>query len=141
MIEFCDQDQTLLALAWKMTECRSGLSFLGERSAAIQVGTFRYQSGTVMRDHAHIERPRTIKKTQEALIVLQGSCAARIYGKDLRSLAGELVLGPGDMLIVYDGGVGYTVEEDDTVMVEIKAGDYLVENDSEDRVLLTRVER
>ena len=136
MQEIRDQDQTLLALAWQTTDFQPGLSFLGEKSAAIQVGTFWYQRGKVMRDHAHIERPRIIRKTQEVLIVLQGACTARVYGKDLHSLAGELTLGAGDMLIVYEGGVGYTVEQDNTKMVEVKAGDYLIDNDSEDRVLI-----
>jgi hypothetical protein len=88
-----------------------------------------------MRSHKHIERQRVCKKTQEVLIVFKGSCLVRIFNKD-NSIKYTGKLNPGSFCIVYDGGVGYTVLEDDTIMMEVKNGDYLVNSDDEDREYL-----
>jgi hypothetical protein len=132
-----DTDGGLLAIVSNFERWPNGLTFVGQKSDALQVGTFRYPAGKVMRDHAHVRRPRTIERTQEVVVLFKGSCTARVYSKDLKTVIATWRMTPGEVLISYSGGVGYTILENDTILMEVKAGDYLVNSDDEDRVLIS----
>ena len=116
--------------------CPLGLSFYGGKEDAIQVGKFRYDKGKKLRDHRHIVRPRVVEKTQEILIVFKGSVKVTTYSQTGKEIVDECLLLEGDYYISYYGGVGFDVLEDDTRMLEIKPGTYLVDNDDLERELL-----
>jgi len=128
-------DSKKLAIIDKDDNFDFGLKFYGTKEDLIQVGAFRYNNGTKLRAHRHIDRERVITKTQEILIVLEGKAVVDIYDYD-GSIAYTDTLSSGMFCIVYHGGVGYLVTNDNTKMLEVKLGDYCITNDSEDRELI-----
>lgn len=135
MIEIKDGD-TLIATVENFSEFKPGLAFSGSKNDFLQIGKFRYDYGHHMRDHRHITRTRTTEQTQEALVVFQGALEARVYGVEGSEPIQVLKLVRGDIFTLYRGGVGFTVEDNDTIMAEFKNGPYDVESDDEDRELI-----
>ena len=137
MITYKSVENKLLAIVDDVQNFKSGLGFYGSKDDLIQVAKFRYDHGKLMKDHKHITRERLIEKTQEVLIVFKGSCNYRIFDEsDTLFVSG--VLKSGQFLISYWGGVGYTVLEDDSIMMEVKLGPYDVKDDLEDKVLINK---
>ncbi len=113
-----------------------GLSFYGSKASAVQVGRFRYDQGRKLRAHRHIRRPRQIEKTQEILIVMRGSVKITTYAETGKEIIDVATLVSGEYYILYDGGVGIEILEDDTRLLEIKPGTYEVTDDNLERELL-----
>lgn len=134
MIEIKHKDK-LLAIVDNVENFRDGLDFYGNIMDYIQVGAFRYDEGKILRHHRHIFRPKLANKTQEIMIVFKGSCEVRTLTDD-GGLWDTHILKAGCFYISYWGGCGFTILEDDTIMMEIKNGPHDVNNDDEDRVLL-----
>ena len=132
-MDIVDSRGIVLCTILNFTEFTEGLSFLGRKSDSIQVANFRYNRGKILRDHKHIGRERTIYRTQEVMIVMKGACFARIFDTDDK-LVEHKHLVAGDICISYRGGIGFDILQDDTYLIEVKSGDYLVNNDDEDRV-------
>jgi len=125
----------VLAILDSINNIQPGLHFLGGRQDFLQIGQFKYDSGHVMRDHVHIDRKRTSERTQEILIVFKGSCQVRI--SDLNDKVAHVdTLFAGDYAVYFSGGIGFTVLEDNTIMMEVKNGPYDVGSDDEDRRLI-----
>jgi len=124
-----------IAILGSLNKVEDGLLFCGAVEDNIQVGLFKYNTGKIMRDHKHISRPRILDKTQEILLVWKGSCECRVYC-EANKLQHTGIMKSGDFIILYNGGVGYTILEDNTILMEVKAGSYIVKSDDEDRVLL-----
>ena len=87
-----------------------------------QAGFVVYPAGGEIANHAHHPMPRTITGTPETLIVRKGKLVARFYN-ELHELKGEETLESGDVLMLVNGGHGFTMLED-TVLFEIKQGPY-----------------
>lgn len=134
MIEIKHKDR-LLAIVDSVDKFNPGLKFYGKEMDYIQVGAFRYGSGKILRDHKHIFRSKLANKTQEIMIVFKGSCEVRTFTES-GDLWDRHTLHAGFFYISYWGGCGFTILEDDTIMMEIKNGPHDVNNDDEDRVLL-----
>lgn len=100
-----------------------GLSFLTQDSDFVQVGLWSYDQGQKLQAHVHNEVERKVSRTQEVLLVKTGRVAARIFDNSER-LVKTIELGPGDVLILLDGGHGYDILEDGTSVVEVKNGPY-----------------
>ena len=104
---------------WKV-----GLSFFSKDSESVQVGAWQYDAGTELKRHIHNEVPRKIVRTQEVLIVQNGSIEATIYDLHENDLE-TLVAKAGDIMILLDSGHGYKILEDNTKVIEVKNGPYL----------------
>lgn len=113
-----------------------GLSFYGTGSATVQVGRFRYDKGRRLRDHRHIRRSRQIEKTQEILIVMRGAVTITTYAQVGKEIVDVATLVKGEYYILYNGGVGIEIIEDDTRLLEIKPGTYEITDDNLERELL-----
>jgi len=125
----------LLAKIIRLSDYKDGLDILTNKEDCIQVLTFNYRADHNMRAHKHIERHRTIQKTQEALVVLSGRVEVTTLGEDDKVIDVR-ILESGDTYVLFNGGVGYKVLKNGTKMLEIKPGHYLVTYDDEDRVLI-----
>ncbi len=136
MLEIRHNEKLLAIVDTIHAPCPFGLKFYGERDDYIQVGRFRHHYGAELRKHRHVPRPRMIEKTQEILIVLRGSVEAIVYGEISDEVIHKQLMLGGDYLISYWGGVGFRVLEEDTRMLEVKPGTYLVNDDNEERELL-----
>jgi hypothetical protein len=134
-VEKIEHNGKVLAIIDNVNNFGKGLKFYGDITDFIQVGAFRYDSNKELRNHRHIFRPKLANKTQEIMIVFTGSCAVRTY-TDKGELYDEKTLEAGDFYISYWGGCGFTILQDDTIMMEIKNGPHDVNNDDEDRELL-----
>lgn len=115
--------ETLCAVHVTAEEWKDGLNFFSRDADFIQVGTWGYDNGKELKAHQHKEVPRTAGWTQEAVYVKQGRMSAVIYGLKQQRL-GEFLAGPGDILIMLQGGHGYSILEDQTQILEIKNGPY-----------------
>jgi hypothetical protein len=118
------KDGRLLARHLRPGEFRNGLAFYSENEEFLQVGTWRYNSGHALRAHSHNTVPREITRTNEVVIVLQGSMAARIFDEQ-QELVTTVTVCKGELLILLNGGHDYTILEDDTRILEIKNGPFL----------------
>ena len=124
-----------LGIVMGLGDFKEGVNFHGSKSEFIQVATFKRNRSFIGRNHRHIKRVREITKTQEVMVVLEGSCEIRVFDiDDKRVFVG--ILKRGDFFISYYGGFGYTVLSQEVSMVEAKVGPYEVTNDDEDRVLI-----
>lgn len=106
-----------------------GLSFYSENYDFVQVGTWSYDKGKRLADHVHNVVDRKANRTQEVIYVMQGGVRALIYSED-EKLVEEVFLEGGDILILWNGGHGYEILEDNTIVLEVKNGPFLgVEKD------------
>jgi len=109
---------------------QEGSLWIGASHESLQAQRMVYPRGKFFRTHHHILNPRTIKRTQEAFVVISGKLAVDVY--DVKaSLIGVLKAGPGEAIFVYRGGHSVKVLED-FVGYEFKAGAFsLVSEDKE----------
>lgn len=101
-----------------------GLKFFSQDEDFIQVGTWGYPSGTLLKAHIHNEVPRQVFWTQEVLYVRKGSIRASVYNTAEKKVA-ELTIGTGDVAVLLRGGHGYEILEDGTEVLEVKNGPYV----------------
>ena len=104
----------------EITDHRHNLS---EESECMQVAAKKVQSGTHFPAHRHNRCDRNTTETQEAWVVLQGKINAKFYDIDDTKIL-ETELAPGDCAVVFQGGHGFSVLEDDTIIYEFKNGPY-----------------
>jgi len=124
----CDHKLKLATFISK-SDIAKGLSFYSEDHDFVQVGTWRYDKGRRLADHAHNVVDRKANRTQEVIYVMQGGVKAFVYSEDER-LIEEVLLKEGDFMIFWNGGHGYEILEDNTLVLEAKNGPYLgVEKD------------
>lgn len=100
-----------------------GLKFFSNDSEFVQIGTWGYGDGKTLAAHAHNPAERLIGWTQEVLYVRKGRLRADIYDSD-NVLIVVLTVEEGDILILLQGGHGYTILEAGTQVLEIKNGPY-----------------
>jgi hypothetical protein len=109
----------------------------GEKFESLQASRMYYDKKS-FKIHKHILNPRTIKRTQEAFIVIKGKITINLYESVISTnplytitnaprtyttvLLGSLTANAGDIIIVYDGFHELIIEEDKTICYEIKAG-------------------
>jgi hypothetical protein len=113
-----------LAVKFGLEDIQQGLSFFSEDADFLQVGTWRYGQGKQLAAHIHNVVERTVLRTQEFIYVVKGGVKASIYDPDHHFLE-DIVLAPQEGLILYEGGHGYEILEEDTVVIEVKNGPYV----------------
>lgn len=122
----------LLAMIVNECEFRKGLLFYGSENAPLQLGSCVYDSGKKLQPHIHKIRERIPEhKTLECLYIRRGKMLAKFYSLE-KKLVCEEILSTGDWVMLYDGGHGFEILEDNTMFVEVKNGQYVsVEADKE----------
>ena len=94
-----------------------------------QIGFVVYGAGGKIPRHVHRPLERKIRGTSEVIMVKRGACEVDIYDPDNNVVATRL-LRTGDMLVLINCGHGFRMTED-TVLVEVKQGPYLGEDEKE----------
>lgn len=125
-------DDEVYAILVTSDSIKDGSEWFGGQIESLQASRMKYQTGKEFRVHYHILNPRTIKRTQEAFIVISGRLAVDVYNI-ATVLIGTLEAGPGEAVFVYRGGHGVRVLKD-CVAYEIKAGAYTLV--SEDKIFM-----
>lgn len=112
-----------IAVKLSREDFRAGLSFFTDPTDFIQVGSWRYAAGKELPAHNHQWVQRSSDRTQEVVAVLQGRLRVRLYGEDdvfREALEAER----GEVVILFSGGHGYDILEEDTIVLEVKNGPY-----------------
>ena len=104
-----------------------GIHFFTEPSYSQQVAFMQHDKGHKIQAHSHNEVNRTVRKTNEVLIIRKGNLKVTIYD-DSRSKVCERILNTGDLILLIAGGHGFEAN-DDVEFFEIKQGPYAGDND------------
>jgi len=137
-IEKVIHEDNVLAAFIRSEDWSPGLNFLCQDDDPIQVGLWDYQSGKILGPHSHVKNERKITITQEILFIKKGRVRASIYNEN-DELVKDVDLSSGDLIILFSGGHGYTILEDNTQVLEVKNGPYTGLNDRESLKLLKKI--
>lgn len=121
-MEKCEFLGELYAIYVSGGDAKPGTEWFGEAYFPLQASRMVYEDGKEFRPHKHILNPRTIKRTQEAFVVIKGEITVMIYSEQkefLRSFWAKA----GDLILVYKGYHAVKVMEP-CIVYEIKAGQY-----------------
>ncbi len=122
-IEQISHEGTLLAVILRHHFRLPGTHFFTPDDLAQQLGYLNLPQGQVIEPHTHATIPRTVVRTQEALVILRGRLRVDLYTKDHLYLESR-ILEAHDTLLLVSGGHGFEVLEA-VEMLEIKLGPYL----------------
>lgn len=98
-----------------------------------QIGFVVYPEGSSVDTHIHLPIKRDVVGTSEVIIIRKGCAIIRLYDVD-RVFVAKYELDAGDIILLINGWHGIDFL-DDTVILEIKQGPYLGENE---KVRLTK---
>lgn len=123
MTRTIEKNGVRLAIWFSAAEAPAGLAFMSADADFLQVGSWRYPAGKQLAAHNHNIVSRPINRTQELAFVAKGAVEAAIYDEE-DQLVEKVRLNPLEGLILLAGGHGYTILEEDTIVVETKNGPY-----------------
>ncbi len=126
-MEIRDKNNELLAILLKFNEFKNGKYFATNNSEEFQLASFDLNKDEIIEKHYHPEQNRTIRKTSEVIVVLDGKIEIEIYDNDLNFVHKEILLF-GDTVSLISGGHGLKII-DDSKFVEVKQGPFIPEVD------------
>lgn len=124
-----DSEGNLLAMVFNIRGFGRGVHFVTPNELQQQVAVMKRPPNEKILAHAHLPVPRSVKGTQEVLIIFEGSIRAEIYD-DHREFVRSEVLNGGDVIVLVSGGHGFTILED-SEFIEVKQGPYVPGRDKE----------
>ena len=119
--------RALIALVVRLQHEPEQTEFLTTKDMSQQVGFICNPAGAMIAPHVHNPVRRTIVGTSEAIFVRRGRVRLDLYDED-RRLVTSRALDAGDLVFLVSGGHGFEILED-AVLLEVKQGPYLGEND------------
>lgn len=119
-----DKDK-LLHIHHKFTDDFESRLDISPEDQFLQFGALKGSTGKIYRPHKHLWNDVFYDKViaQESWVILKGKVKVSYYDLD-DSLLDVEILETGDSSITFDGGHGYEMLEDDTVIYEFKIGPY-----------------
>ena len=121
---FSKSEPTILIATYisneKISDYREDLS---PDSEYMQVSARNLRLDVKIKPHKHNFQNRTTDLTQEAWIIFSGKLKAVLYDLD-DSFLEEVILEPGDCIVLFRGGHSLEVLEDNTKFYEFKNGPY-----------------
>lgn len=127
MIETILHGVTELAIIIRNDYHEKGIHFLTKDDYSQQLAYMSHPAGKKIEAHVHNEVKRSIRITQEVLVIKKGKLRVDFYGNQQEYLESR-ILNDGDIILLVSGGHGFEVLED-VEMVEIKQGPYAGEAD------------
>jgi hypothetical protein len=103
------------------------IEFVTEKHEPQQLGFMRRPEGYRVPLHKHRRIERKIDKVQEVLIVKWGLVQVDLFDDTLSEHA-QVIIGPGDVLLLADGAHAVTFLED-SELIEVKQGPYMEQDD------------
>lgn len=101
-----------------------GLSFFSNPEDFLQIGSWNYPSKKILQRHFHRLVNRSVNRTHEIIIVLEGSLKTQIYTLE-KEFIKEVIINSFEVGIMLNCGHGYEIIEDGTKVIEIKNGPYM----------------
>jgi hypothetical protein len=121
-IEWIRDDERILSIVIRRSVAPEKTTFVTPDEFTQQAGFVVYPANGKIPNHTHKPIERKITGTPETLFVRQGRMVARFYN-DAHEKKGEVIVEAGDILMLVNGGHGFTMLED-TILFEIKQGPY-----------------
>ena len=112
----------LLAIILRRTRTLGKTTFYSPTLAPLQLGTICKKKGDIIRPHIHNEPVKTVRITQEVLVIEEGKLRVDLYAPNGKRVY-QTILSKGDKIFLAAGGHGFTVIED-TRIFEVKQGPY-----------------
>src|SRR3989338_2666397 len=103
--------------------------FITSPESKQQIGFIVYPKNGVIKRHRHRHHERRIFGMSEVLVVRSGHSQIDVYD-DKNNLIATRDLYEGDIVLILEGGHGFSILED-AIFIEIKQGPYLGVNDKE----------
>lgn len=119
-----DKNNNKIALHFSSHQLPQGLTFFSEDKDFLQVGSWNYQKGKKLLAHIHNKAERKIEWTQEFIFIVQGKLKAFLYDEEAQFIQ-EIIVNAHEGLILFRGGHGYEIMEDETKVMEVKNGPYI----------------
>ncbi len=127
MIEEIRFNNLMLAMIVRNDFSKEGISFLTQSDDSQQVAYMKHPKGKIIQPHVHTSVKREVFFTKEVLFIKKGRLRVDFYD-DCKSYLESRILSSGDIILLSNGGHGFTVIED-LEMYEVKQGPYIGEND------------
>jgi mannose-6-phosphate isomerase-like protein (cupin superfamily) len=127
VIEQVIHKKVLYALIIRRDFQQPGVHFFTPGDFSQQLGYMSHPTGHVIEPHVHREVARSVRRTQEVLVIRRGRLKVEFYDEGQHPV-GSCVLESGDLILLVQGGHGFEVLEA-CDMIEIKQGPYLGDED------------
>jgi len=121
-IEWIYDGERILSLIIRRFVVPEKTTFITPNEFLQQAGFVVYQTGGKIANHTHNPIERKLIGTPETLLVRQGKMIAQFFN-EAHEIKGEAIVEAGDVLMLVNGGHGFTILED-TILFEIKQGPY-----------------
>ena len=118
-----------LALLVTGTIFNPGVDFVTGNDLQQHVALMNRPAGYRIPAHTHLPIGRSVRGTQEVLVIQSGKMRVDIYDSK-RVLVHSEILGPGDIAVLIEGGHGFSVIEE-CHFIEVKQGPYIPGKDKE----------
>lgn len=116
--------RVVLAFVLRKGSFSKGLNFYSDDLQPLQLATWKYEKGRVLKAHAHKKARRINFHVQELVFIKSGRLRADIYSEKYIKVR-SVLLKAGDILVTLAGGHGYKVLEEGTEVLEVKNGPYI----------------
>ena len=115
------------AIVIRANEKVEGIKFYSPESYSQQLGLMTRPEGYVVPAHVHNLVERTIRHTQEVLLIRKGSCSVTLF--DEKNVQTSLItLMSGDVILLAHGGHEIVMNTECEIL-EVKQGPYAGPND------------
>lgn len=122
-------DEQLCAVIISVVEPVAITEFYTDPDLLLQVGQIAINSKRSIQRHRHNLVERRTFGTSEVLLILQGSLEMELFGQ-YDFVQEKRTLSKGQVVILCGGGHAFK-SRDDCVVLEIKNGPFMLENDKE----------
>jgi hypothetical protein len=126
-VEFYGDELMPTAIVIRANEKVEGIKFYSPESYSQQLGLMTRPEGYVVPAHVHNLVERTIRHTQEVLLIRKGSCSVTLF--DDKNVQSSLItLMTGDVILLAHGGHEIEMNTECEIL-EVKQGPYAGPND------------
>jgi len=131
MIKNILDNKELIAIIGNVEDMPKGNNFITDSNLPMQVGIMRNDK-VRLQNHIHKVRNRQFKSiSNEFHMVVRGKVQVSLFN-DEKKMVHRSVLCPNMFCLLINGGHGYEILKDDTIMVEVKSGSFTtIEEDKE----------
>ena len=126
-VEFYGDELMPTAIVIRANEKVEGIKFYSPEAYSQQLGLMTRPEGYVVPAHVHNLVERTIRHTQEVLLIRKGSCSVTLF--DEKNVQTSLItLMTGDVILLAHGGHEIVMNSECEIL-EVKQGPYAGPND------------
>ncbi len=129
MIEKIKCENEDIAIIIKKGYKPESVEFLTPENYNQQLGIMKCIKGKIIQSHIHKSVKREVIGTSESIFVCSGKVEVNLFNNNKEKVATR-ILTEGDIIFLINGGHGFKMLED-SVLLEVKQGPYLGEDDKE----------